>query len=53
MRPENIESTALKTSFKIGVYGVFVLCGMFLAAFVLWSVAGLGSAILHLIGIDY
>jgi len=53
MRPENIESSAIKTSFKVGVYGVFALCGVFLAVFVLWSIAGLGSAILHLIGVDY
>lgn len=50
MRVENIESSALKTSYKVGVYSTFALCGIFLAAFVLWSIASLGSAILNLIG---
>lgn len=53
MRAENIESSALKTSYKVSVYGAFALCGIFLTAFVLWSIASLGSAILRLIGIEH
>ena len=52
MRVENIESCPMKTAYKIGAFGTFIFCGLFLVAFILWSIAGLGWAILKVLGID-
>jgi hypothetical protein len=53
MRSENIVSEPLKSSYKLGVYSTMVMCGIFLVAFVLWSIASFGGAILKLIGVEY
>ena len=48
MRVENIVSGPVKTTYKYGVYGALGFCGVFLAAFILWSAASIGSAAIGL-----
>lgn len=49
MRTENIVTGPVKTTYKIGVYGAFGFCGIFLAAFVVWSAASFGGAAYELL----
>lgn len=53
MRAENIVTEPVKASYKVGVYSTLTMCGFFIAAFVLWSIASFGGALLKLLGIEH
>lgn len=48
MRVENIHTTPIEKTYKAGVYGAMAFCGIFLTAFIIWSVACMGGAIYNL-----
>lgn len=50
MRAENLISEPIKTTYKVGVYGVMGFVGIFLAAFISWSFSCAGSAIVSVLG---
>ncbi|MDT8421301.1 MAG: hypothetical protein RQ754_12800 [Desulfuromonadales bacterium] len=47
MKAENIHNTPIELTYKAGVYAAMGFCGVFLTAFILWSVACMGGAILN------
>lgn len=49
MRAENIVSGPVKATYKYGVYGALGVCGLFLAAFIVWSFASFGGAALSIL----
>ena len=45
MKAENIHTSPIEKTYKAGVMGSMVFVGVFLTAFILWSMACLGGAI--------
>jgi len=49
MKVENIHTTPIEKTYKAGVYATMVFVGVFLTAFIAWSVACVGGAIFSLL----
>lgn len=49
MRVENIHTTPLEKTYKAGAMGAMIFVGVFLTAFIAWSVACLGGAVYSLL----